>query len=140
MARGAVTYDDAFRAAVIADIALGAESLRALERKWGVTVKTLCAWRDAHIGPDRMALAREALRDVVLQQPAVVLQPQQPTVSLGARVAEFLDEGLLSLKAIAAVGQDPEWVRAQPAHDLGIFFGILADKVIRIAAAVEKER
>jgi hypothetical protein len=53
-------------------------------------------------------------------------------------VAEFLEEGLESLKRIDGITIDGDWLRTQDAPGLATLYGVKADKVIRILEAVER--
>ena len=119
MARG-VPHDDTIRAAALADLLLGC-TISEVARKHGVDRKTVRGWKDAY--------------PQVSPSPPVV--PQQKERDLGALVADYLATGLQTLTAQARVAGDPDWITQQPAGELAIFHGVLADKLVRILAALE---
>jgi hypothetical protein len=119
MARG-VPHDDTIRAAAIADLMLGC-TISEVSRKHAVDRKTVRAWKESYAGDSPLP-------------PAV---PQQKQRDLGALVADYLATGLQALTAQARVAGDPQWIAKQPAGELAIFHGVLADKLVRILASLE---
>lgn len=57
---------------------------------------------------------------------------------IGELVGEFLEEALESLKRIDAITHDQDWLKAQDAPGLATFYGVKADKVIKILQAIEE--
>ena len=118
MARvGTLPYSDEFKAQVMADLALKMP-LREAAVKWDVSVPTLRSWKN-------------------LGHSVQVTVSGENAVNLGELTANYLDKALRGMAAIAEQALDPEWRKRQDADKLGIFFGILADKTIRVAQAVE---
>jgi hypothetical protein len=60
----------------------------------------------------------------------------------GARIDDllfgYLQAGLKALKAQAEVVSEPEYIRAQPASELAVLHGVVADKQIRLLEAAER--
>lgn len=54
-----------------------------------------------------------------------------------ARMLEFLDDNLKTLQAIAKEAARPEYIQKQPASELAVLYGVIADKSFRIAGALE---
>jgi transposase-like protein len=55
--------------------------------------------------------------------------------NLAELIADTLTENLLALQSIAIHGRDKAWQERQNASDLGVFYGVVADKTIRILEA-----
>lgn len=69
------------------------------------------------------------------QSPALISTEKK--ADLGALIADYLRAGLGALEAQARVFADPEWIKAQPAGELAILHGVLADKLTRVLTALE---
>jgi hypothetical protein len=63
--------------------------------------------------------------------------PQQQAAEIGDLVIRHVRSALLALEAQARVASDPAWLASQPASDLAVLYGIMADKAHRILAALE---
>lgn len=119
---GGAGHSDDTRAAVLAALQLG-ESVKGVSRTYRVTPQTVRRWRD--------------------EAGAMGITPVSPPDhspkkrDLGVLVGEYLAAGLAALAAQAVVAADPEWIKKQPADQLAIFHGVLADKLIRVLAAVQ---
>lgn len=110
-----VLYDADTKARVIARVNSG-ETIADVSRSTHITPPTIRSWV--------RAAGRPAL-------------PAETRIDLGVKVTEFLGEALEALKAISRQFQDPEWTATQNARDLGVAAGILADKMVRVLAAIE---
>ncbi len=55
-----------------------------------------------------------------------------------ALVLEFLEETLESLKRISRLTLNDEWLQKQTAVELATFFGVKADRVLKILEAIER--
>jgi transposase-like protein len=64
-----------------------------------------------------------------------LVQPQKKE-ELGELVADLLATNLRGLRTIAGLPEDREWLKKQTASELAIFYGVLADKSIRILGAL----
>jgi hypothetical protein len=64
------------------------------------------------------------------------VQPEKKE-ELGELIAELLGENLRGLRAIAGLASDRTWTEKQNAADLAIFYGVLADKAVRILGALK---
>src|SRR4051794_37017624 len=102
MARG-VAHSDELRAAVIADLLLGATISEVARRHGihhGIHRKSVTGWADA--------------AGMELATTAPVLQGE--TADLRASVAKYLDTSLEALTAQARVVADSQWIEKQPAE------------------------
>lgn len=111
-----ILYDDDTKAAALVDLMAGS-SVSAVAKKYGASRQTVRVWRDT-----------------TNVQPVV---SQEKRVDLGERLFRYLDSGLAALEAQARVAADPAYIRAQPAGELAILHGVLADKLVRVLAALE---
>ena len=60
---------------------------------------------------------------------------KQTSWDYAALVGAYLGECLQTLTRQVRVCGDPDWIAQQPARDLAIFHGVVADKVLAILAA-----
>ncbi len=111
-------YSDDVRAQVLAAVAMGTPVLQ-IAREFHITPVTVRNWRRA-AGLDGLPLVNREKRS-----------------DLGELIGEYLRTGLEALTAQARVATDPEWIKKQPADQLAIFHGVLADKLVRVLAALE---
>ena len=51
---------------------------------------------------------------------------------IGELLLEFVNENLTTLKAQAIYFRDPEWLSRQNASEMGVLYGIMCDKTIRL--------
>lgn len=108
-------HTDETRAAVIAAVHQG-ESVKSVSRKFGIGAATVRRWRDAA---------------------GVATFVPQKGPDLGVLVARYLAAGLEALEAQARLFGDADWAKRQPAGELAVLHGVLADKLIRVLAALE---
>lgn len=109
-------YSDQVKASVLAAL-LSGQSLRSVEQQYGVSRRTISAWRDAaHLTGTELGL------------------PQKKQ-AIGEQVYALMEESIETLRAQARVTSDPVWIKQQSAADLAIYFGVLSDKCFRLLAA-----
>jgi hypothetical protein len=111
-------YSDEIRAQVLAQLALGV-SISALSREYHISRATISSWRQAAGLGDLAPIDQQKRQD------------------LGELIAEYLRAGLAALAAQAVEAARPAWITRQPAGELAVFHGVLADKLVRILAALE---
>jgi hypothetical protein len=116
MARG-VPHSDEIRAAVLASLLAG-QSVGAIADEYQLPESTVRGIRDG-----------EASREVV----------RAKKDSFGGLVADYLEESLITLKAQVVFARDTQYLRKQPASELAVLHGVIADKSIRILSAIEPE-
>ena len=58
----------------------------------------------------------------------------------GKLLADALEASLLAMKAVTEQAQDKKWLSEQGASDLGVFYGIMCDKTVRMLEAAESAR
>jgi fructose-specific phosphotransferase system IIC component len=109
-------HSDETKAAVLAEILAGA-SVRGVAKRHGLSPGTVRGWR-AQAG---------------LHPPPV--SPQK-RADLGEQLYGYLEDSLGALRAQLALFADPDWLKKQPAGDLAILHGIVADKTARLLAAI----
>ena len=108
------------KAAALAALATGS-SVRAVARQFAVSPATVRAWRLVAGG-----------------KPLPVGNPQKDA-DLGEQLYGYLNESIAALRSQLRVFGDEAWLRSQPAADLGILHGIIADKTVRLLQAVRAE-
>lgn len=64
--------------------------------------------------------------------------PAEPNRDIGEMIGEMLRANLVTLRVIAEHGRNPKWLASQRASEIGVFYGILADKSIRLLEAAER--
>lgn len=115
-------HDRDTRAAVLAAL-LSGSTIAEVSRAMKIPHPTVIRWRDqAGIGPN--------------PPPNVHALGQETKADLGARVGDYLDDILVTVRAQAIHTRDPEWLHRQNAHDLAILHGVLVDKAIRLLGAL----
>ena len=104
-----MAYANTKVAAVLADIMLGMPKSKAAE-KHGVAERTVYNWAEQ-------------------------LQELRPQKEISELVKEHMLHELESLRAIAEHAQNESWLRAQPAGDVAVLYGVISDKLhIKLAA------
>ncbi len=109
-------YPPEKRAAVLAELATGA-SVSATARAHGVDRATVIAWRD------------------LSDQPVA----QQKRADLGEQLYGYLDESIAALRSQLRTFGDEAWLKKQPAGELAILHGVIADKTTRLLQAIRPE-
>ena len=109
------------KAQAVGDLVLGM-SAREVGRKYGVDEKSVRNWRDRY-----------------LPEPQKSAMSAQNNVDVGALIAAYISDGITTLAAQARHFRNPDWLAAQNAKDLAINHGVLADKLIRVLAALRAE-
>lgn len=64
--------------------------------------------------------------------------PTQKNLYLGELIFGVLEKELILLQSIADAASDPEWIHKQSADDLGLFLGIVSDKITRLLETMSK--
>ena len=109
-------YDPRIKAKVIADFEAGSSQL-ALVRKYDIPRTTIRQWTRG------------------LGQPMVTSEVK---ARVDAEVVKLTFTAIRTLRHILRHARNPDWLQEQSAHDLGVFFGITADKLTAILAAFER--
>src|SRR3569832_2382141 len=114
---------DEIKAAALADLVLMAPA--AVAAKYGIKPATIRGWKSQ-------------------EQPHVTtfegVDPHVITVKkqrIGVLVLEYLEANLNAQIAQAYVTSDPNYINRQPAGELTILHGVLADKAIRLLEALQ---
>ena len=115
MARG-VAHSPEVKAAVLAALMTG-QSVNAAAAEYHLSKSTIAQWRDE---------PREPVRT-------------QKGAEFGELVADYLRESLITLKTQVVSFRDVAWLLKQPASELAVLHGVVADKTIRILSAIEPE-
>lgn len=112
-------HSDETRAAVLSALLAG-QSLNAVAREYHISNATVISWRDAA---------------------GMATSPVQPEkrAELGDLIAEYLRDVLATLSIQARAVRDETWLKRQPASELAVLHGVLADKAIRILSALDVE-
>lgn len=117
MARG-VPHSDETRAAVMAALLAG-QSVNAVAQQFHIGKATVSAW-NASLGSGGTNEVRTQKGD-----------------ELGELVSGYLRENLTTLKAQSTFFRDEAWLREQPAADLAVLHGVIADKTLRLLSALQ---
>jgi transposase-like protein len=112
-----IPHSDETRAAVLAALLAG-QSVHKVADQFQVGRATVQRWRDqAGLGVGRA-------------------EPQKQA-EIGELVLNHIRSALLALNAQAVLAADPAWLAAQPASELAVLYGVMADKAHRLLAALE---
>lgn len=103
------------KAKVIADFVSGSSQL-ALVRKYNIPRSTIRQWTRG-FGP---------------------MATTEIKAKLDAEILKLTFTSIRTLRAILRHARNPEWLEKQSAQELGIFFGITADKLGAVLAAIER--
>ena len=114
--RQTATYDSSIKAQVIADYQSGS-SANALAVRYDIPRTTIRQWTN-RAGPPRLAGEIKA--------------------QLDAEVIKLVFSSIRTLRAILRHSRKSEWLEKQDAHSLGVYYGITADKLTAVLAAVER--
>jgi transposase-like protein len=135
-------YDPQVKASVLAEIATG-ESIRKASANHGVNPSTASRW--AHETPPPAPIAQPFEGTLIAAPVATPLQSDATQKS--AREMREMVEGRLygymlasidTLEAQVRLFGDTEWLRRQPAGDLGQLHFVVADKTARLLAAYQR--
>lgn len=111
-------YSDEVRAQVLAAVMQGVP-VKQVARQFRISPTTVRNWRQAAGLTELVPINPEKKRD------------------LGELLASYLRTGLEALEAQARTAADPAWIQKQPADQLAILHGVIADKLVRVLAALE---
>lgn len=106
-------YTDAERAAALADVYLLGTGATAA--KYDIPRSTLTTWQEVY---------------------DVVHNPLVKKASIEALAMNYLEASLQALSAQAYVISQPEYIERQPAGELAILHGVVADKAVRLLDAL----
>ena len=112
------------KAAVLADCML--LSPATVAAKYGLKANTVRGWK---------AQECTTALTIVESDPIAIAQKKQRITAL---MLEYLEANLNALVAQAYVSADPTYINRQPAGELAILHGVLADKSIRLLDALHR--
>lgn len=121
--RTRTTIPDEVKAAALADLTLMGPA--AVAAKYKLNVKTVGVWKVREL-PASQAITTE-----------LVVQKKHRITAL---MLEYLEANLNALTAQAYVAADPTYINRQPANELAILHGVLADKSVRLVEAFQAGR
>ena len=116
--RQAKTYTEQFKGQAIAGVA-GGMSLRGAAVKFAVPITTLRGWVKGGDSP----LARS---------------DPQTKQNIYDHIIAAAESGLATYEAILTATRDPALIKGQNARDLAILLGVIADKSVKVGAALER--
>lgn len=98
----------------------------AVAAKYGLKRSTVNGWKSLERpGSDLLTMGDATLISVKKQR-------------IGALMLEYLEASLNALAAQAYVTSDPNYIAKQPADQLAILHGVIADKSIRLVEALHR--
>ena len=122
--RTRATIPDEVKAAALADLVFMAPA--AVAAKYGLKRSTVNGWKSLERpGSDLLTMGDATLISVKKQR-------------IGALMLEYLEASLNALAAQAYVTSDPNYIAKQPADQLAILHGVIADKSIRLVEALHR--
>jgi transposase-like protein len=110
-------YSDDLKARCLAALLAG-QSFSQVASAFSVPIGTLKSWKQRDMGGVRNPDAT-AKRD-----------------RIGGLLLDYLEEGLITLREQVKVFRDPDWLKKQPAAELAVLHGVIADKQIRLLEAL----
>lgn len=110
-------YDETTKTAVMAALLEG-QSVSSVARDYEIPKGTVSSWK-------KTALAGVGGKVT-----------QKENGDVGDLLLNLLRTNIESLIAISEATKDPEWIKGQDAAELGTFFGIKHDKVVRLVEAL----
>lgn len=105
------------KASVMAALLAG-QSVTEVAAEYAIPEGTVKTWR------------RQLRAENILDQP-------EKKDELGGLLIEYLRENLTTLAAQSRHARNPEWLQKQPASELAVLHGVIADKTVRLLAALE---
>lgn len=114
----AAKYSDELKAAVMAALLTG-QSVSSVAREYNLPKGTVSSWKD-----------RSHEVATVATQPD--LKNQDLKRDIGSLLLEYLIAALGTLKAQVEVFGDREWLKKQPASEVAVLHGVIADKTVRL--------
>ena len=112
-----VLYSPETKAAVMAALLAG-QSVSAVAREFKIPKGTVSSWKDRH--------GSQAVAEVATQKKA----------EIGDLLVGYLRANLESLQAQAKAFGDLTWLKGQPASELAVLHGVMADKLSRLLEAL----
>lgn len=111
-------YSDQVKAAALAALLAG-QAPSQVAATFGIPVGTLKSWKSRQRNGEAVAVVATEKRE-----------------RIGALLLEYLEEGLTTLREQVKVFRDQEWLKKQPASELAVLHGVVADKQIRLLEAL----
>lgn len=105
------------KAAVMAALLTG-QSVAEVAAEYAIPEGTVKTWR------------RQLRAENILDQP-------EKKDEIGELLIDYLRENLITLAAQSIHARDPDWLKKQPASELAVLHGVIADKTVRLLAALE---
>jgi len=62
----------------------------------------------------------------------------QKEIDFSSMIADYLAENLKTLKAQSEFFREKDWLKRQPASELAVLHGVVADKTVRLLEAAER--
>lgn len=112
-------YDEQTRAAVMAALLAG-QSVNSVAKEYKIPQSTVSTWK--------------------AQSPAVDNIGYKKRERIGDLIVDNLEAALETTRAILDVVKEKEWLRKQPATEIGVLYGIISDKTYRILEALPDEQ
>lgn len=130
-------HDVSKRAAVLALLATGT-SIRKAAKECDVGVATVSRWRDEDPPPVPVEPADVAM--IVASDGTVFREngTQKRRREIGEQLYDYMSTSIEALTAQLRLFGDNDWLKKQPAGELGTLHGIVADKTARIVAAYQR--
>lgn len=113
-------YSDETKAQVMAALLAG-QSVSSAAQQYKIPKGTVSSWRKVALGK---AAATVVDSDVT-----------QKSTTLDDLLQGYVEANLVTLREQSVFFRDKEWLRKQPASELAVLHGVLADKTVRILEA-----
>ena len=111
-------YSDEVKAQALAAMLAG-QSPAAVAATFKIPIGTLRSWKSRQQNGSAVATIATEKRE-----------------RIGALLLEYLEEGLTTLREQVKVFRDPTWLKTQPAAEVAVLHGVIADKQIRLLEAL----
>jgi len=111
-------YSESIKAQALAALLAG-QAPATVAATFNIPIGTLKSWKSRQLNGSAVAVVATEKRE-----------------RIGALLLEYLEEGLTTLRDQMKVFRDTDWLKTQPAQELAILHGVIADKQIRLLEAL----
>ena len=121
-----MAYTDETRAAVLADLVSGG-SVKAIAEKHGIPRSTVGRWKEQGVPKNGHQKKKRTRRK------------KSDPIDLSTAIDEMIQANIQTLVEQVRFFRDTDWLKSQTAGELAILHGVIADKTVRLLAAIRPE-
>lgn len=116
------SYSEETKAAVMAALLAG-QSVGQIAKAYSIPEGTIKSWKSRQENGESVAKVATEKREII-----------------GDLIIDYLEQNLKTLKAQSLVFADEKWLKLQPASEVAVLHGVIADKTIRLLEALASSR